>query len=255
MAGISLPLRRLLGSRSILAQSAGYAVAGLSMAGPWLLTALHMQVLGRLDLPGVSWKELQAFQSVVLYAYCGSMLLTGLIQLVAARHLSDRLFIREPESVTPAYAAAALISLLLHGIAAGVALILLRPPPLLAAAELALFGVVGVVSTAMIYLGVLRSFALIVAAFAAGTAVALAVTFALVPSFGLTGLVLGFAAGHGLIAAVFLSRLRAEFPSGRAWDFGLSRTVRRHPALALIGIAAAGAIWVDKMIFWWGPWS
>jgi len=40
MAGISLPLRRLLGSRSILAQSAGYAIAGLSMAGPWLLTAL-----------------------------------------------------------------------------------------------------------------------------------------------------------------------------------------------------------------------
>src|SRR6185436_19849309 len=153
MAGISLPLRRLLGSRSILAQSAGYAVAGLSMAGPWLLTALHMQVLGVLDLPGISWRELQAFQAVVLYAYCGSMLLTGLVQLVAARHLSDRLFVRDRDTVAPAFSAASLLSLGLHGAVAGVALLVLRPPPLLAAAELALFGAVGLVSSGMIYLG------------------------------------------------------------------------------------------------------
>src|SRR6185369_2768472 len=157
MAGISLPLRRLLGSRSILAQSAGYAVAGLSMAGPWLLTALHMQLLGRLDLPGISWKELQAFQAFVLYAYCGSMLLTGLFQLVAARHLRDRLFVRDRDDVAPGFAAASLLSLALHGTVAAVAFLFLRPPPMLAAAELALFGAVGLVSSGMIFLGVLRS--------------------------------------------------------------------------------------------------
>lgn len=255
MAGISLPLRRLLGSRSFLAQTAGYAVAGLSMAGPWLLTALHMQVLGRLELPGVSWKELQAFQSVVLYVYCASMLLTGLIQLVAARHVSDRLFVRDRDAVSPAYSSAALLSLLVHGAAALVAVAILRPPPALALAEVALFGSVGLVSSGMIYLGVLRSFPLILAGFAAGMATALAASQALAPTLGLAGLVFGFAAGHGLIAAVFHSRLRAEFPSRRPWDFGLLRTAVRHPALAVIGVAAAGAIWVDKMIFWSGPWS
>jgi len=255
MAGISLPLRRLLGSRSILAQSAGYAVAGLSMAGPWLLTALHMQLLGRLDLPGISWKELQAFQAIVLYAYCGSMLLTGLFQLVAARHLSDRLFVRDRDDVAPGFAAASLLSLALHGPVAAAALLFLRPPPMLAAAELALFGAVGLVSSGMIFLGVLRSFNLILTAFVAGMALALAVSQALAATLGLTGLVLGFAAGHGLIAAVFLSRLRAEFPSRRAWDFGLLRTGLRHPGLALIGLAAAGSIWIDKIFFWSGPWS
>jgi polysaccharide biosynthesis protein PelG len=255
MAGISLPLRRLLGSRSILAQTAGYAVAGLSMAGPWLLTALHMQVLGRLHFPGISWPELQAFQSIVLYSYCGSMLLTGLLQLVAARHLSDRLFVQDQDAVAPAYTAAALLSLILHGAAAGVAIALLRPPPLLAMAEIALFGAVGLVSTGMIFLGVLRSFSLILAAFVAGIAAALAASQALAPSLGLAGLVFGFAAGHGLIAGVFLSRLRAEFPSRRPWDFGLIRTALRHPALPLIGVATAAAIWIDKMIFWSGPWS
>src|SRR6185503_8851806 len=255
MAGISLPLRRLLGSRSILAQTAGYAVAGLSMAGPWLLTALHLEVLGPLDLPGVSWQELQAFQSIVLYVYGASMLLTGLFQLVAARYLSDRLLVCDREAVAPAYSAAALLSLIVHAAAAAVAVALLHPPPILAAAEIALFGVVGLVSSGMIFLGVLRSFPLMLAAFAAGMAVALAVSQALAPPLGVAGLVFGFAAGHGLIAAVFHSRLRAEFPSGRPWDFGLLRTAVRHPALAVIGVAAAGAIWIDKMIFWGGPWS
>jgi uncharacterized membrane protein len=255
MAGISLPLRRLLGSRSLVAQSAGYAVAGLSMAGPWLLTALHMQLVGRLGIPGVSWKDLQAFQAVVLHSYCGSMLLTGLFQLVAARHLGDRLFVRERVDVAPAFSAAALLSLVLHAAAAAVAVLILEPPPLLGAAQIALFGAVGLVASGMIYLGVLRSFPLILAAFLAGMAVALAVSQALAPSIGVAGLVLGFAAGHGLIAAAFLSRLRAEFPSRRRWDLGLLRTALRHPALALIGVAAAGAIWIDKMIFWSGPWS
>jgi len=255
MAGISLPLRRLLGSRSILAQTAGYAIAGLSMAGPWLLTALHMQILGRLELSGISWKELQAFQSIVLYVYAASMLLTGVYQLVAARHLSDRIFVRDRDAVAPAYSAAALLSLLLHGAAAGVALLLLRPAPILALAELALFGAVGLVSSGMIYLGVLRSFPLILAAFAAGMAVAIAVSQVLAPALGLAGLVLGFAAGHGLIAAVFHSRLRTEFPSRQPWDFGLLRTAVRHPALAVVGVAAAGANWIDKMVFWSGPWS
>lgn len=255
MAGISLPLRRLLGSRSALAQAAGYGAAALCMAGPWLLTALHMAILGRLDLPGVPAADLHAFQSLVLYAYCGSMLLTGLFQLVAARHLSDRLFLKDDGAVAPTWRTASLASLLLHGAAAAVALAILRPPPAVAAAELALFGAVGLVSTGMIFLGVLRSFALIVAAFAAGTAAALAMSQALAPRFGLAGLVFGFAAGHGLIAAVFLARLRGDYPSRRPWEPGLLRTAARHPSLAVIGVATAAAVWIDKMIFWAGPWS
>src|SRR6185436_20962551 len=97
--------------------------------------------------------------------------------------------------VAPAYSAAALLSLLVHGAAALVAVAFLRPPPALALAEIALFGTVGLVSSGMIYLGVLRSFPLILAGFAAGMAVALAVSQVLGPALGLAGLVFGFAAG------------------------------------------------------------
>jgi uncharacterized membrane protein len=255
MAGISLPLRRLLSSRSFFAQSAGYAYAGLSMAGPWLMTSAYMLGLSRLGIPGLSLEDIQSFQAVVLYSYCGSMLLTGFLQLIAARHLSDHLFRKNENAVLPSYSTTATLSLLLHGLVAGAAIAVLRPPPALAAAGFTLFGAAGLVSSGMIFLGVLRNFTVILAAFAAGIGVALALSQALAPSFGLSGLTAAFAAGHGLIAAVFLSRLRAEFPARRPWDPGLFSTAARHPSLLVIGAAFAGGIWVDKIVFWAGPWS
>ncbi len=255
MAGISLPLRRLLSSRSFLAQSAGYAYAALSMAGPWLLTSAYMLALSRLGVPGLTIEDIQSFQAVVLYCYCGSMLLTGFFQLVAARHLSDHLFRKNTIAVVPSYSTTATLSLLLHGLVAGVAIYLLKPPLQLAVAAFTLFGAVGLVSSGMIFLGVLRNFSMILAAFVAGIAVALALSQALAPRFGLSGLIAAFAAGHGLIAAVFLSRLRAEFPARRPWDRGLVSTAVRHPSLMFIGAAFAGGIWVDKIVFWTGPWG
>src|SRR6185295_2703821 len=118
MAGINLPLRRLLSSRSLLAQGAGYAYAGLAMAGPWLLASAYMQVVSHLGIPGIAAQDLQSFQALVLYASCGSMLLTGLLQLVAARHLSDQLFRKDVSAVAPAFATTAAVSLALHGLAA-----------------------------------------------------------------------------------------------------------------------------------------
>jgi polysaccharide biosynthesis protein PelG len=255
MAGISLPLRSLLGSRSFMAQAAGYAYAGLAMAGPWLLTSLHMQLLSVLEIPGIVAADLHSFQAVVLYAYCGSMLLTGALQPAAARHLSDRLFVKDTGAVVPAFTGVALISLILHvGVGAGV-VAWLGHPPALALAELSLFGIVGLVSTGMIFLGVLRNFSVILASFAAGMAVALALSQILGPRAGLPGLIAGFAAGHALIAAVFLAKLRAEFPAARPWTFGLLGTAARHPALAIAGLATAAAIWIDKIVFWAGPWG
>ena len=222
MAGISLPLRSLLGSRSFLAQAAGYAYSALAMAGPWLLTSLHMLLLGWLDLPGITLVDLQAFQSVVLYSYAGSMLLTGLLQLPAARHLSDRLFVKDRGAVMPSFTGTAILSLVLHAAAGLVAVLLLRPAPALAIASLTLLGSVGFVSTGMIFLGVLRSFPVILGAFVVGIGVALTLSRFLGPALGLPGLIAGFAAGHGLIGAVFLSRLRSEYPASPP-----RRTIRR----------------------------
>jgi uncharacterized membrane protein len=253
MAGVSLTLRNLLGSRSYFAQATGFLYAGLAMTGPWLLTSLFMQLLNAADLPGLDPSARQAFQGLVLYGYCGSMILTGLIQLVLARHVSDRLYVGDWSGVTPSYAAGTLLSLVLHGAVVLAYVAVRRPEPALAAAEVAFFESLALAWTGMIFLGVLRNFLLIAAAFGAGMAASFAAALLLAPREGLPGLLWAFAAGHALIAAILGAGLRAEHPAGRAFDFGFFRTMGRHPSLLWIGLGYAGAVWADKIVFWAAP--
>src|SRR5262245_49764992 len=114
MAGVSLGLRKMFGSRSAVSQSVGYAYAGIAMAGPWLLTFCTLLVFGVLPFPGLTPAERGAFTVFVLYGHCGSMLLTGGLQLVAARHVSDQLFVGDVRRLAPTFSAASLVSLVLH---------------------------------------------------------------------------------------------------------------------------------------------
>jgi uncharacterized membrane protein len=255
VAGVSLALRNLFGNRSYFAQSAGYAYAGIAMAGPWLVTSVYMQFLNATEIPGVTLETRQFFQTFVLYGYCGSMILTGLIQLGVARYVGDRLYVGDTRGLTPSYASASLVALVLHGFAAGVFILFSRPDPLLAFAELAFFGSVAMVWTGMIFLGVVRNFVLIFFAFLAGMAASFVLSWILGPRAGLAGLLLGFAAGHALIGAALGAGLRAEFPADRPFDFGFLRTMVRHPGLVITGLAYAAGVWIDKIVFWASPYS
>lgn len=252
MAGVSLALRRMLGSSSYLAQAAGFVYAATAMTGPWLLTSLYIFLLPRLEVDAAGQASFQAF---VLYGYCGSMLLTGVLQLVVARHVSDNLYVGDAGRVAPAYAASALVTLALHAAAAAAFVAVTRPGPLLGAAEVAFFGSLGLVWTGMTFLGTIRNFMLIVAAFAAGMAVGLLTSFFLAAEFGAAGMLGGFAVGNVMIAALFAARLRLEFPAERTFDWGFLGAVGKYPALVVIGVAYAAGVWVDKVLFWCSPFA
>ena len=255
MAGVSLALRNLFGSRSYFAQAAGYAYAGIAMSGPWLVTSVYMQLLNSLEIPGVTAETRQIFQTFVLYGYCGSMILTGLLQLGVARHVGDRLYVGDAKGLAPAYASASLLSLLLHGAAGATFAVLSDAGPELAFAEMAFFGSLGLVWTGMIFLGVVRNFLLIFASFVAGMAASFVLSWYLGPRAGLPGLMIGFAAGHALIAAALGAGLRAEFPAERPFDFGFLRTMVRNPGLVVTGLAYAAGVWIDKIVFWTSPYA
>jgi len=171
VAGVSLPLRRLLGSRSYLGQFVAYLYAGLAMTGPWLLTALALVVLNAFDFAGAPQPEREVFQAVALYGYFGSMVLTGILQLGVARYLSDEVFLGRIEGIRPTYAAAGLTSLALHAAVAAGFVAVTRPSLPLALAEIAFFGSLGLVWMGMLFLGLVRNFIYIVASFAAGLGV------------------------------------------------------------------------------------
>jgi uncharacterized membrane protein len=245
----------MLGGPSYAGQAAAYAYAGVAMAGPWLLTSLYMHAVNILGIGGLTLEERATFQALVLYGYCGSMLLTGAFQLVVARHVSDKLFVGQGGQVVPCYAGNALVTLALHLAAAAVFVAASRPPPLLAGAELAFFGSLGLVWNGMIFLGTIRNYMYIVVAFVAGIAASGAAAAALAAPLGVAGMLLAFSAGQALTVALLSARLRAEFPADGALSFSFFRTFRRFPSLLFIGLAYTGGIWIDKLIFWAGPYA
>jgi len=245
----------MLGGPSFAGQAAAYAYAGVAMAGPWLLTSLYMHAVNILGIGGLSLVERATFQALVLYGYCGSMILTGAFQLVVARHVSDKLFVGRGGQVVPCYAGNALVTLVLHLAAAAVFVVVTRPSTLLAGAELAFFASLGLVWNGMIFLGTIRNYMYIVVAFVAGIAASAALAVFLAEPFGVAGLLFAFAAGQALTVAFLSARLRAEFPAEQTFSFGFFRTFRQYPSLLFIGLAYTGSIWVDKLIFWAGPYA
>lgn len=251
MAGISLRLRDLLGSRSSAAQAAGFAYAGLAMAGPWLLTAVALWSLGA----GAAAEDRRGFQAWVMYVCAVSSFLLSGLQLAAARRMSDRLYEGDVASTTPSFAAFSLLSLVLHSAAAILLAGLLRPPPATAAGVLALFQATGLLGAAMTYLGALRRHGLVLAAFTGGAAAAVLLGGTWFAGRGGAGALMALAAGELLAYGAVAARLRAEFPGPAGLDFGFLSTLREHPALGAAGVAVAAGLWADKIVHWFGPFS
>jgi uncharacterized membrane protein len=255
MAGVSLGLRSFLGSRSYAAQSSAYLYAGLAMAGPWILTSLTMSLLQVWNPGGTTPAAREDFQAFVLFSYASSMVLTGFFQLPVSRYVSDGLYLGDASRVLPSYMTAASVSLVLHA-GLGIAFVLATRADLLTAlSEICLLGSLSQVWVGMIFLGVLRKVRLILLAFASGMGASILASQTLFRFSGLPGLLLGFAMGNALLAALLAGALRAEFPSARAFDFGFLRTVRTYPLLLLAGLAYATGIWIDKAVFWMSPFA
>jgi uncharacterized membrane protein len=255
MAGVSLALRRLLGSRSSVEQAAAFAYAGLAMAGPWLITAAVLVLLAReVDVPSKADAR-REFQAWVLHAYAVSAVLLGGLQLGAARHVSDRLYRGDARPLVPTFAGLALSSLALHALAAAGLAAVARPSPALAVAGAALMESLGLVGAALVFLGALRRFSLVLLAFALGGGVGLALRWTVFDGPGAEK-PLWALAGANLFVFVFVAaRLRAEFPSAGGCDYAWLGTLRRHPLLAVTGLAGAAGVWVDKAVHWFGPLS
>lgn len=253
MAGVSLALRRLLGSRSSLEQAAGFAYAGLAMTGPWLLTAALLAVLGRdVEDPATAGAR-REFQAWVLHAYAASSLLLGALQLGAARHVSDRLYAGDATPLVPTFAGLALASLALHALAAAVLVAAAQPPAAVAVAGAALLESLGLVGSALVFLGALRRFGLVLLAFGLGGAAGLALRWTVFDGPGAEKPLWSLAAANLFVFVFIAARLRAEVPSSGGCDYAWLGALRKHPLLAVTGVAGAAGLWADKAVHWFGP--
>src|SRR5256885_4458592 len=95
-------LRNLLRRESLLGVIRAYGYAGIISSGPWVLSILGVMLVGALSVGVVLPAErVRQFLVAITYIMAGSLILTGLLQLMFTRFVADRLFQRKKALVMP----------------------------------------------------------------------------------------------------------------------------------------------------------
>ena len=254
MAGIGFELRKVISSGG-LGSFIKAAFSGIMIvAGPWLFSiigiTLIQRFISRLDVNGM------LFTGTVIYCYAWSLVIYGGFHFIYTRVLADFLFVKKSNE-----AAGALISFLLviWAVSAAIAVpafmsFRLGIPYewLLKTAAISLFIIINSMWLIMIFISLLRRYISVLIIYAVGIGAAVLLVWLLSPSLGIAGALAGFVLGH-LVIAILLAILAfsAYKPANVGGGFkSMGTYTARFGRLLLTGYLYNGAIWVDKIIFW-----
>lgn len=255
MAGIGFRLQKILRENSYKSLIEGYFYSALISTGPWLLSILGLGLIATIAPWMVDQREAKLFRVVVVYAYIGSLILTGGVQMGTTRYIADRLYVGDMKAILPTYrwlgawviAVSGALSALLYA-ACGL-------EARSVAAGVVIFQSISLTWIAMTMLSAAKDYMSIVRIFALGYAAAVGGSYALGRAFGLAGMLWGFACGMALLAMLISVRIAREFPSDQTERDDAARHWRSMPMLLCIGLFYNCGIFVDKLVFWLGPWG
>ncbi len=255
MAGIGFELRKLLKRDSYIGLVQAYAYAGLISSGPWVLSILGLVAIGIISVNvSVADGLITQFQVSVTYLIMSSLILTGFVQLGFTRWVSDRLFELNRDTILPNFAGLMLLVNVAGGLFSIVlAFTLFRGESVFYRALMCTgFVTMSGVWVATIFMSGLKFYKTIVALFAGGYALSVALAFGL-RTLGLEGLLLGYITGQFLMFVGMVFVIIRSFPAKHMIAFDCLKPGAMFPTLIWVGALFNFAIWVDKMVFWFYP--
>lgn len=250
MAGIGFELRNILKKNTLLSYLEAYGLAAIIGSGPWVLSILALMLIGLLSLGRIFPTELIIqFLVLVTYLMAGSLILSGLFQLLLTRFISDRLFQNEDEKVTPNLLGCMLITSVLGALLGAGILSQSSIPAAIKIAMLSAFVVLCNLWLIIVFLSGMKHYYRIVLTLLGGYGL-MVLAVMLLPPFGLLGLMIIFASAQALITFLLLFFVLRHYPSQQLVAFEFLQ--RRHAfiSLALCGLFYNLGVWVDKFVFW-----
>ena len=225
----------------------GYGSAAVVVAGPWLLTVMSL-LLARAGAK-LSGRDTSEFGALIAYCYAFSLILTGPLQNLITRFLSDRLHEHDETAHLPCFLSSGVV---LAPISMLVGLLLFARLPISAGDRLCAiltFGTVCQLWIAMVFLGAVRAYAWIVQSFAVGAAITLLGTM-LRSAWLPWNFWFGQAATLGMLTRLMLREFRW---SRSPLDLRFLQYALRYPALPIAGFLFYLAVWIGVLVSWAGP--
>jgi|SaaInlStandDraft_1057018.scaffolds.fasta_scaffold29122_2 polysaccharide biosynthesis protein PelG len=250
MAGIGFKIQKLLAEDTYWGVVKGYFFSAIVSSGPWLISIVCIGLLGLFFQPLVGSENHQIFRSWVTYCYAASLVISGAMQVLMTRYLSDSIFSKEDDAVFASYICYSVPTFLVNALMGAAYLTYCGMNLSVIYGGALLYAIISQIWIAMIYLSAAKDFITIVLAYLIGGALSIGASTVLVAPYGLSGLVYGYTMGQAALLAILTARIVLEFPKGRLMNFDCFRYLLKRPILLAIGFFYNGAIWVDKVIFW-----
>ncbi|MFQ5507290.1 MAG: exopolysaccharide Pel transporter PelG [Planctomycetota bacterium] len=253
MAGIGFELKKLITLRpGLTSKVQAYAAAGLISSGPWIMTAVTLFLVSLFGDSASASASSLVFRSIVTYAFAFSLITVGAVQMAVTRWIADLLYKRQYEKILPAFTATfAIVGTVqtVVGISFSLAADLEFALGLLATG---LYLVISLIWLALIWLTVIREYNQILLCFCLGTIVSVLLMAQLGQSGELNAFLGSYAAGQALTLVLLIRLLVRGMEAGVARDFGVWNCAREYPSLIVTGLFYTLAIWIDKLVFWFG---
>lgn len=254
MAGIGFELRRILQKDTYTATLRAYVYAGLISSGPWVLSIISVMLIGVISIgyviPNVMVRQ---FLVSVTYLMASSLIITGGLQLLFTRFLSDRLFEGRLQVITPNLLGVLLCVTVGSGLIGSALLLLFTDTPFVyRLLMLANFVTLCNLWMVVVFLSGMKAYNRILLVMLTGYGCMIASAYFL-RHVGMEGLLLALLVGHAILLFVFLFDILRQYPSERLVAFDFLRRRNVFVSLLLTGLCYNLGIWVDKFIFWFNP--
>jgi len=99
MAGVGFQLRRLLRRGTFGDLGMAFVYAGTLAAGPWLVTVATLVLLFVFVRPLLGLERFELFSTSVMYAFAGSLILSGPWMMLSTRYAADQMFLRRRDRI------------------------------------------------------------------------------------------------------------------------------------------------------------
>jgi len=265
MAGIGFELRRVI-NKGGLGSFFQIAMSGaMIVAGPWILSIITITLIQTFLIQALDG-ELELFMGVVIYCYAFSLFLFGGFHYLFTRRMSDLLY-NKKEGQAFGYVLrlcipVSLISILISLPATLLLNLDIEHAALFRISAVVIFTVVNCLWIVMLFVSVLKWYLKILIVYTSGLGSSLIFIYLFSKSFGLSGALLGFAAGHLLIVLLLLVLCRMSWKPEKpdpphdivsiagAPAENFRRYLLKHRYLFGAGLLYYWGIWIDKFVFW-----
>ena len=254
MAGIGFVLRKLAAREELSSLASGFILSAIVAAGPWILTTVGLLIVSYTSLgvfPRV--RDYLLFRSLVTFSFALSLILVSVLQLPATRFVADCFFERRFSESRGIYLTAILLTLALGVPVAFLCALLLRLPLAISLGFFNLLVILMLLWITTVFVSALRDYHSVALAFIGGVTVSVGATLWGVRHGGVAGALWGYLLGEGLIVAILAARVAVEFPGPFRIDRDFLASLGKRRGLILLGVVMTLGIWIDKILFWYGP--